>query len=87
MLRPGLFVTAEMELPEQQSHFFVPVGAVERMGESARVYVVRDGGVREQVVALGKADGKRIEITSGLQGDDRVVCNPEQVREGAVVRK
>jgi hypothetical protein len=38
-------------------------------------------------VALGKADGKRIEITSGLQGDDRVVCNPEQVREGAVVRK
>lgn len=87
VLRPGLFVTAEMELPEQQSHFFVPVGAVERMGESARVFVVRDGGVREQVVAVGKADGTRIEITSGLQGDERVVCNPEQVREGAVVRK
>ena len=57
------------------------------MGESARVFVVRDGGVREQVVALGKAGDNRIEITSGLQGTERIVCNPEKVREGAQVRK
>jgi RND family efflux transporter MFP subunit len=87
VLRPGLFITAEMELPEQQSQFYVPLAAVEKMGESARVFVVRDGGVREQVVALGKSDDRRIEITSGLQGNERIVCNPEKVREGAVVRK
>jgi RND family efflux transporter MFP subunit len=87
VLRPGLFVTAEMELPEQQSQIFVPLGAVEKMGESARVFVVRDGGVREQVVALGKSDDHRIEITSGLQGNERIVCNPDKVREGAAVRK
>ena len=87
LLRPGLFVTAEMELPEQQSQFYVPVSAVQKMGESARVFVVRDGSVREQVVALGKSDDTRIEITSGLQGTEQIVCNPEKVREGAVVRK
>jgi RND family efflux transporter MFP subunit len=87
VLRPGLFVTAEMELPEQQSRLFVPAGAVQKMGESARVFVVRDGSAREQVVALGKSDKNRIEITSGLQGTERIVCNPEKVREGVLVRK
>jgi RND family efflux transporter MFP subunit len=87
VLRPGLFVTAEMELPEQQVHYFVPAGAVQKTGESARVFVVRGGEVREQVVALGKEDGKRIEITSGLRENELVVRNPEQVGEGAVVKK
>jgi RND family efflux transporter MFP subunit len=87
LLRPGLFVTAALELPEQLSKILVPLSAVEKMGESARVFVVRDGGVREQVVALGKSDDNRIEITSGLQGTERIVCNPEKVRKGSQVRK
>jgi RND family efflux transporter MFP subunit len=87
LLRPGLFVTAEMELPEQQSRCFVPKTAVQKIGDSARVFLVRDGDLREQVVALGKSDDARIEITAGLQGTEQIVCNPEQVKEGAVVRK
>jgi RND family efflux transporter MFP subunit len=86
-LRPGLFVTAQIELPEQRTDLFVPLAAVQKMGDVARVYVVRDGGVHEQVVALGKAGDKRVEIISGLQGTERIVCNPEKVREGAQVRK
>ncbi|MCC6125396.1 MAG: efflux RND transporter periplasmic adaptor subunit [Pirellulales bacterium] len=87
ILRPGLFVTAELELPEQHKQFFVPAAAVEKMGESARVFVVREGGAREQVVALGKRKNDLIEITAGLQGNERIVCNPAQVREGAQARK
>ncbi len=35
----------------------------------------------------GKRTRRRVEITSGLQGTERIVRNPEQVREGAQVRK
>jgi RND family efflux transporter MFP subunit len=87
ILRPGLFVTAELELPEQQAEMFLPVSAVEKMGESARVFIVHEDGVKEQLVALGKTGNNRIEITSGLQGTERIVCNPEKVREGVQVRK
>jgi RND family efflux transporter MFP subunit len=87
LLRPGLFVTADLELPERQTHIFVPAESVQKVGEAARVFVVHGKDVREQVVALGKEDGKRIEIVSGLEENELVVRNPEQLREGAVVKK
>jgi RND family efflux transporter MFP subunit len=86
-LRPGLFVTAQIELPEQRADLFVPASAVQKMGDVARVFVVRDDGVHEQVVALGKSGDNRVEILSGLKGTERIVRNPEKVREGAQVRK
>ena len=40
----------------------MPLGAVQRMGEVARVFVVRDGVAREQVVALGEVERGKVEI-------------------------
>ena len=54
LLRPGLFATAELQLPEQKPVVLVPLVAVQKMDEVARVFVVRDGVAREQVVALGE---------------------------------
>lgn len=85
-LRPGLFATAELELPKKQPTVLAPIAAVQRSGEVGKVFVVRDGVACEQIVALGEvADGK-IEIRSGLTGKEVLVANPELVRDGASVR-
>ena len=85
-LRPGLFVTAELELKRQESEFLAPVAAVERVGEVARVFVVHDGVAREQIVALGQQHDGKVEIRSGLTGKEILVANPEHVHDGDVVR-
>ncbi|MGA2065784.1 MAG: efflux RND transporter periplasmic adaptor subunit [Thermoguttaceae bacterium] len=82
VLRPGLFVTAELQLDEQQTDFFVPRAAVCSRGEVAAVFVVRGGVIREQIVSLGETAGGRVRITSGLAADDIVVTTPDKVRDG-----
>ena len=64
----------------------MPLGAVQRMGEVARVFVVRDGVAREQVVALGEMDRGKVEIRSGLTGREMLVAQPELVQDGDAVR-
>ena len=81
-LRPGLFATAELELPQKQSKLLLPAAAVRRTGEVARVFVVRDGVAREQVVALGEEAGGKVEIRSGLTGDELVLSRSEVFRDG-----
>jgi RND family efflux transporter MFP subunit len=81
-LRPGLFATAELELPKRQPEVFVPQGAVLRTGEVGRVFVVRDGVAHEQIVALGKQEGGKIEIRTGLKGDELLVAKPATFRDG-----
>jgi RND family efflux transporter MFP subunit len=82
LLRPGLFATAEIQLPEQQPELLVPASAVQRMDEVARVFVVRDQMAREQVVALGRTLQDKVEIRSGLTGQELLVARPELVRDG-----
>jgi len=82
MLRPGLFATAELELKRQQPGLYVPLSAVQKNGEVGRVFVVRDGVAREQVVALGEQTGGKIEIRSGLTGKELLAAHPELVSDG-----
>jgi RND family efflux transporter MFP subunit len=94
MLRPGMFATARIHLPpptgkslgKPEETVWAPLKAVLRTGEVGRVFVVRDGIAREQVVALGDIDGKKVEIQSGLSGKEILVANPELVHDGDVVR-
>jgi RND family efflux transporter MFP subunit len=86
-LRPGLFATAEVELPNQQSSVLAPIGAVERTGEVGKVFVNRNGIAREQVVALGETvDGKIELLSSGLTGKEMLVANPARVHDGDALR-
>ncbi|MHB1036589.1 MAG: efflux RND transporter periplasmic adaptor subunit [Pirellulales bacterium] len=85
-LRPGLFATAELQLHKEQAEMFLPASAVEKTGEASRVFVVRGGVAREQVVSLGEVNGAAVQITSGLTGKERVVARPDRVRDGDTVR-
>lgn len=87
VLRPGLFATAELELAKKGADVFVPLSAVQKTGDVARVFVVRDGMAREQVVALGDTVKGKIQVKSGLTDKDVLVANPDLVHDGDVVRK
>ncbi len=85
-LRPGVFATAELELPTQRPSILAPVEAVQWTGEQGKVLVDRNGVAREQVVALGEIVGKKIEIRSGLTGTEMLVANPAHVHDGDALR-
>ena len=54
---------------------------------AARVFVVQEDGLREQVVAVGQSADGRVEILSGLQGGERLLADAEKGREGSLVRR
>jgi RND family efflux transporter MFP subunit len=85
VLRPGLFATAELSLPGKQFGVFAPLKAVQRAGDVAKVFVVRDGVTHEQVVSLGAVDDKKAEILTGLTGKETIVVHPELVHDGDAV--
>ncbi len=72
--RPGLFITAELELDEVEADVVVPEGAVQRL-EGKHVVFVREGKALEaRAVVLGRhgheGDMRVVEIVRGLkQGD------------------
>jgi RND family efflux transporter MFP subunit len=81
-LKPGLFVTAELQLEKKETDVFVPSAAVCGRGDAAAVFVIREGVVREQIVAVGESAAGRVRIASGLAPGDTVVTTPEHVRDG-----
>lgn len=85
-LLPGMFATARLPVGEQRL-VAVPASAVTKRGESARVFVVLDGQVRERVVQLGEAEGDRVAVVKGLRAGERVVVRPApEVADGTRVK-
>ena len=85
-LRPGVFATAEVELPKQQTSVLAPLAAVQWTGEVGKVFVDRNGVAHEQIVALGEIVGNKIEIRSGLTGKEMLVANPARIHDGDALR-
>lgn len=73
-LRAGMFAQGRIALG-QASALLVPVDAVVRRDGRAHVFVVGDDGrVQERGVETGAVFGERIEVRTGLDGDERVVA-------------
>lgn len=82
-LRPGMFCIAQVQLPKQRTTIFAPLSAVQWNGETGKVFVDRNGVAREQVVALGNiVGGNKIEIRTGLTGNEMLVANPAHTHDG-----
>ncbi len=79
-LRPGMVGIARVVLDEGQYVMTVPSTALVRMGNSIYVYHVAEasgkplkGVVKREEVELGLDDGRRVEIRSGLRGNELVI--------------
>ncbi|MBV8443280.1 MAG: efflux RND transporter periplasmic adaptor subunit [Hyphomicrobiales bacterium] len=71
--RVGAFASGEVELTRRKG-VSAPAAAFKREGDSARVYVVRDGRVEERRVAPGIVDGDAVEIKEGVAEGESVVA-------------
>ncbi len=74
-LRPGLFVTAQIEEAMPTPGVLVPTTAVQAASGTARVFVVTGDHVEERIITVGEAVGDLIEATSGLAAGDVVATN------------
>jgi membrane fusion protein (multidrug efflux system) len=95
-LRPGMFATATVVLPEQDSVLAIPVTAVLNAPYSDSVFIVEDDKndknsppakvVRQQFVRLGVRRGDFVAVTSGLkQGETVVSTGAFKLRNGQAV--
>jgi membrane fusion protein (multidrug efflux system) len=96
LLRPGMFVNAEVPLSETSRHVVLPATAIQYAPYGDTVYIIEDmkgpdgktyRGVRQQVVKLGESKGDRVAIVSGIKAGEEVVTSGVfKLRPGAHVQ-
>jgi Cu(I)/Ag(I) efflux system membrane fusion protein len=74
-LRPGMYGDVEIQL-EARDGLTVPAEAVIDTGTENYVFIARGGGTFEpRAVAVGRRNGNRLQILSGLDGGEEVVTS------------
>jgi RND family efflux transporter MFP subunit len=85
-LRPGLYAYATVIVEEHANVLTVPATAIVRQDSQAYCVVVSDDKATRKPVVSGLEDGTRVEIRSGLQGDENVVkANASSLVDGQFV--
>jgi membrane fusion protein, multidrug efflux system len=84
-LRSGMFGRALLPGGEE-SALTVSDQAVVRRGQLQSVFVVEGDVARRRLVSLGSGANGRQTVLSGLDGGERVVLDPDKVRDGGPVR-
>jgi RND family efflux transporter MFP subunit len=88
LLRPGMFASARIELPESTRVVFVPASAInsESGSNTYSVFVVSGKTVAQKLVRLGERDDRGVGILSGLEpGAQVATSNLAQLFDGAPV--
>ncbi len=82
ILRPGLYVTADIAIPRTAPGVTIPAEALVFNGQGLRVATVGDGGVvHMRDVSVYRDFGTSIELRSGLSGGETVVLSPPTLLE------
>ncbi|MBS3807978.1 MAG: efflux RND transporter periplasmic adaptor subunit [Bacteroidales bacterium] len=86
-LRPGMFVKANVLVEYKDSVITLPREVVLDKNDRKVVYVVQQDRARERTVVTGIESEDRIEITNGIERDERVVTDGyETLRNRSKVR-
>jgi multidrug efflux pump subunit AcrA (membrane-fusion protein) len=88
LLRPGMFTTVQLKIPQASGILLVPDSALVTGTDGTQLTLVGPGNkLHFQNVEVGDDDGKNIEVLSGLQLTDRIVSSPANgFREGEKVQ-
>ncbi|HCA57592.1 MAG TPA: hypothetical protein DEP46_06340 [Blastocatellia bacterium] len=88
LLKPGQFATVRITQATPEPAVMIPAAAVRADGDINRVYVIRDGAAREQIVQLGLLEGNMIQIKSGVvEGETVATSNLNLLTDGVFVRQ
>jgi membrane fusion protein (multidrug efflux system) len=87
LLKPGLFMTVEVELERRDNALVIAEEALDPIGDRNFVFVIRDNRARRVEVRLGQRLPGEVEILAGLSaGDPVVVRGIQRLRNDAPVR-
>lgn len=85
-LKPGFFAKGAVSTQLDENVPAVSLDAVSTLAGVSSVYVIEDGKIRQQTVALGTQSGKLVEVTQGLKGDEKLAAsNLNQLATGTAV--
>jgi RND family efflux transporter MFP subunit len=84
-LRPGAFVSAEIETDESGTAVTVPTSAIVTFAGIEKVITVENGKAKEKPVTTGRRSADWIEILGGVQLGDRVIVEPGNLQSGQPV--
>ncbi|MBA2380280.1 MAG: efflux RND transporter periplasmic adaptor subunit [Blastocatellia bacterium] len=88
LLKPGQFATVRITQSKPEPAVMIPVTAVRSDGAVHRVFVVKDGAVREQLVQLGLLENDMIQVKQGvIEGDVIATSNLNLLSDGVFVRQ
>jgi len=86
-LKPGFFAKGAVSTHLDENVPAVSLDAVSTLAGVSSVYVIEDGKIRQQTVALGTQSGKLVEIAQGLKGDEKLAAsNLNQLATGTPVQ-
>jgi RND family efflux transporter MFP subunit len=87
VLKPGFFAKGIVRTHLDSDVLAAPEEAISTLAGVSTVYVIEGGKARQQQVTLGAREGKVVEITGGLKGDETVATtNLNQLATGVTVR-
>ncbi|MBL8113424.1 MAG: efflux RND transporter periplasmic adaptor subunit [Acidobacteria bacterium] len=76
LLKPGLFVTAGIEMPTSTPAIFAPRSSIVTQSGVSRVFVLGAERVEERVVSLGREAGDLVELRTGVAEGEKLVLRP-----------
>ena len=86
-LKPGMFVSAEVELPSTAPALVVPADAVQTVAGLSHVFVIHGDKAEERLITPGVTIGARTEVLQGLAaGDVIAVTGVSSLTDGGLVR-
>lgn len=88
LLKPGQFATVRITQSKPENAVMIPASAVKAEGDINKVYVVKDGAVREHLVQVGLLENDMIQIKTGIaEGDLIATSNISSLYDGVLVRQ
>ncbi len=73
MLRPGMFVKAEIVVARSDSTIVIPKDVIQVRQRGKTVFIVRKGAAQERIITTGLDNPNWIEVLDGLEINDRLV--------------
>lgn len=74
-LYPGVFAKVDLINNEKAEIITVPINALVGDEDNYSVFINDNGVARKQSVTIGETDSNSVEITSGIQDGDQIICS------------
>ncbi len=87
LLKPGQFATVRITQSKPENAVMVPASAIKAEGDLNKIYVVKDGVVRERLVQVGLLEDALIQVKTGVaEGEVVATSNINELFDGVFVR-